>query len=194
MKQLFPILCLLFVFSKTANAQSGLSAIQPPIIAIEGGFRQQNGDVDNAKGISPQTAFQFGGTAAFELSGPLFFRTGLFYTQRPLKATSKATDGELEFRMNYFDVPVTLLYKINDFAGVYGGLIVATNLEKTWKHAGTSVDAQDVKSPTLPFVMGAQFKFHPEMGVNLYYEMAGDVAKGLSAYKAVGANLMFTFE
>ena len=190
MKQLFSILCLLFVFSNEASAQG----VPPAIIALEGGFRQQNGDVDNAKGISPQTAFQFGGSAAFELNGPLFFRTGLFYTQRPLKATNKATDGELEFRMNYFDVPATLLYKINDFAGVYGGVIIATNLEKTWKLAGNSIDAQDVKSPMLPFVMGAQFKFHPEMGVNLYYEMAGDVAKGLSDYKAVGANLMFTFE
>ena len=96
--------------------------------------------------------------------------------------------------MNYFDVPVTALYKINDFAGIYGGLIVATNLEKTWKLGGSSTDAQDVKSPILPFVMGAQLKFHPDMGVNLYYEMAGEIAKGLSNYKAVGANLMFTFE
>lgn len=189
MKHIFPILFVLFSLSKMAHAQLGA-----PILALEGGFRQQNGDVDNGKGISPQTAFQFGGTAAFELSGPLYFRTGLFYTQRPLLATDKATDLSMEFRMNYFDVPATLLYKINDFAGVYGGFIVATNLEKTWKVDGTSVDAMDVKSPMLPIVLGAQFKFLPEVGANIYYEMANEVAKGLSQYKAVGVNLMFTFE
>ncbi|MFN7903916.1 MAG: outer membrane beta-barrel protein [Pseudobdellovibrionaceae bacterium] len=182
-----------FIFSILSFAPVAFAAGEP-IIAIEGGFRQQNGEVDNAKGISPQTGFQFGGTAAFEISGKLYFRTGVLYTQRPLKATNKATDTELEFKMNYFDVPVTALYKINDFAGIYGGLIVATNLEKTWKLGGSSIDAQDVKSPILPFVMGTQFKFHPDMGINLFYEMAGEIAKGLSNYQAVGASLMFTFE
>ncbi len=189
MKHIFPILFVLFSISEFASAQLGA-----PMLALEGGFRQQNGDVDNAKGISPQTAYQFGGTASFALNGPLYFRTGLFYTQRPLLATSKATDSALEFRMNYFDVPATLLYKINDFAGIYGGVIIATNLEKTWKAGGLSTDAQDVKSPILPLVIGAQIKFLPDIGANLYYEMTNEVAKELSQYKAVGVNLMFTFE
>lgn len=194
MKFLFSFLVGLMVFSNLARAQSDAPVKRYQILALEGGFRQQNGDVDNGKGISPQTAFQIGGTVSFPIEGAIFLRTGLFYTQRPLKAKNRTTDLEMEFRMNYFDIPVTAMYQFNEFAGVYGGLIVATNLEKTWKVDGTAVDAVDVKSPALPFVMGAQFKFLPDVGADVYYEMAGDVAKGLSNYKAVGVNLMFTFE
>jgi hypothetical protein len=114
----------------------------------------------------------------------------MLYTERPLKATVLGTD--MTIKMTYLDVPVTLLYKFEEGAGVYAGISLSNKLGAST--SGGS-DPTDVTSPLIPIIFGAFFKFHPNFGVNIYYEMAsGKVAEGLENYRAVGANLMVTFD
>lgn len=155
---------------------------------LEVGIRQQSGDVDNATTDS-QMGMQFGASAHFPLSGPLHLRTGMLYTQRPLVVKNAGVDNKVS--MNYLDIPVALMYKFEEYAGVYAGVSLAMNLDK--KADVGSVN--NVKSPLMPFILGATFKFDENLGVGIYYENAsGEAADGLKNYRAVGANLMITFD
>lgn len=154
---------------------------------LEVGIRQQSGDVDGASTKS-QMGMQFGATAHFPISGPLHLRTGMLYTQRPL-VVEGATNNKVT--MNYLDVPVALMYKFEEYAGVFAGISLGLNLDKN-ADVGT---VKDVKSPLIPILIGASFKFAPNLGATLYYESAsGEAAEGLKNYRAVGANLMITFD
>lgn len=159
---------------------------------LEVGVRQQNGDPETA-GLSgkSQMALQFGGFVHFPLQGALHLRTGMLYTQRPIIVETDATGAENKVSMNYLDVPVTLMYKFEEYAGIYGGFTLGLNIDSD---ADTG-SVKGIKSPLVPFIFGAFFKFAPNLGAGLYYESAsGDVADGLKNYRAVGANLMITFD
>lgn len=154
---------------------------------LEVGIRQQSGDADGGSTKS-QMGLQFGATAHFLISGPLHLRTGMLYTQRPL-VVEGTPDNKIS--MNYLDIPVALMYKFEEYAGVFAGVSLAMNLDKTADVGPVT----DVKSPLLPILIGASFKFAPNLGVALYYESAsGEAAKNLKDYRAVGANLMITFD
>lgn len=154
---------------------------------LEVGVRQQSGDVDSGSTKS-QMGLQFGATAHFPISGPLHLRTGMLYTQRSI-TVSGTPDNKVS--MNYLDIPVALMYKFEEYAGVYAGISLGMNLDKT-ADVGT---VTDVKSPITPLLIGAAFKLAPQFGMALYYESAsGEVAKGFKDYRAVGANLMITFD
>ncbi|KYG66966.1 hypothetical protein AZI86_08055 [Bdellovibrio bacteriovorus] len=154
---------------------------------LEVGIRQQSGDVKSGSTDS-QMGLQFGATVHAPLSGPWHLRTGMLYTQRPLVV--KATPDN-KVTMNYLDIPVALMYKFEEGAGVYAGISLAMNLDKK-ADSGT---VEDVKSPMTPFILGATFKFAENLGAGIYYETAsGEAAKNLENYRAVGANLMITFD
>lgn len=161
---------------------------------LEVGIRQQGGEVDSTTASAKsQMGFQFGGFVHFPVQGALHLRTGMLYTQRPLVAKDDTTGSETKISMAYLDVPVALMYKFEEYAGVYGGVNLSMNIDSSCDAAGCKV--QDVKTPMIPLVFGATFKFAPNFGANLYFESAGgEVAKGLKNYRAVGANLMLTFD
>lgn len=172
------------------------SAFAAGDFGIEAGIRQQSGDSDaaNTTGKS-EMGFQFGGVAAFQVNGPLYIRTGMLYTQRPLTLNSTVAFGVNEYKvtMNYVDIPVALMYKFEDYAGVFAGVSLAMNLDASTSNGGGKIE--DIKSPYIPLLLGATFKFAPQLGGTIYFETGnGDVAKGLKNYRAVGANLLITFE
>lgn len=175
-------------------ASSGTAFAQE--FSIEGGFRQQSGELATGVSAKPVTGYQFGGLAYLPISGEWHFRTGLFYTQRTIKGeVSSPSRLDLEYKMNYVDVPLTAFYKFSDQGGIFGGVILSNNFEKSWSVNGASQADKDVKSLIFPFVVGASFKFVPQFGMSVYYEfLAGEAARDLKNYKAVGVNLAFYFE
>ncbi len=156
---------------------------------LEVGVRQQSGDVDGTASTKSQMGMQFGAYVHAPISGPLHLRTGMLYTQRPLVIEGTP---DTKVSMNYLDVPVALMYKFEEYAGVYAGVALGLNLDKS---ADNGMTVTDVKSPLIPFLFGASFKFAENLGANIYYESAsGDAAQGLKNYRAVGANLQITFD
>lgn len=157
---------------------------------LEVGIRQQSGDAEAAGADGKaEMGYQFGVTGHFPISGPWHLRSGMLYTQRPLTVESGGTDNKVT--MTYLDVPVALMYKFEEYAGVFAGVSLGLHLNSD---ADTG-SVQDEKSPLVPLILGASFKFAPQLGVAVYYESAsGDVADGLKNYRAVGANLMITFD
>lgn len=163
-------------------------------MGLEVGFRSQSGDGPAGTSAKSETGYQVGIVTAFPLNGALNLRLGYLYTQRPLSVTDDVTGATSKANLNYFDIPVTLLYKFEEYAGIFAGPVVAINLDNSCSGvAGCKIN--DVKSPVVPIQLGATFKFAPQLGATVYFETSGgDMATGLSNYRAVGANLLVTFD
>ena len=166
---------------------------------VVAGFRSQSGEsADATVSTSSATGYQLGLTASFPLSGDLNFRTGLMYVERPIKFAVTATPTNTAgLKLTYFDIPLTLSYKVADYAAVYGGLLLGMNLSKSY--AGTGVFAgqtvTDIKSMITPIVIGAAFRFAPQIGADVFFETFGsEVAAGYKNYRAVGANFVYYFD
>lgn len=159
--------------------------------SFEAGFRQQSGDSVAGTTTNSQVGYQFGGIGLFPISQNLFFRSGLFYSQRPLLVTSSGVESK--YNMTYFDIPATLMYKFEDYGGAYAGIVAGMNLDHTCSGVA-SCSVADTKSMITPFVVGASFRFAPQIGLNLFFESTGDVARDLKSFRAVGANFTFSIE
>lgn len=160
---------------------------------VEGGFRQQSGDVLAGMNTSSQVGYTLGAVGFFDMTETFALRSGVMYTQRPLKVSVDATQASSTVTMTYFDVPLNLMLKFEDWMGAYAGIAISVNLDKSSSDT-TVVKLTNVKSLVVPFQMGVTFKFMPELGLNLYFEQFGDVADGLKSYRSVGANLLFTMD
>src|SRR5258708_4141362 len=93
-------------------------------MGVELGVRQQSASAV-AAGVSTSTemAYQFGLVGALPMTETFLFRSGFLYTQRPVTAKSGVTT--YKYTYNYFDIPLTVLWKLNDFGGVYAGVNLA---------------------------------------------------------------------
>ncbi len=183
-KFLVSLAAMTTIFSATAMADGDFG--------LEVGVRQQSGSVDSTtSSAKSEMGLQFGGTAAIPISGAWNFRTGMLYTQRNLTIETTAPVTKAKVSMSYLDIPVTIMYKFEDYAGVFAGVVAAMNLDHSVEGGGS---LSGVKSMYMPIVIGATFKFAPQLGGTLYFENgSGEVAQGLKDYKAVGANLVITF-
>lgn len=160
---------------------------------VEAGFRQQSGDVPTGLESSSQVGYTLGAVGYMDMTERFAFRSGIMYTQRPLKVTHELTNTSANVNLTYFDIPVGFMIKFEEWMGAYAGVALSVNLDKSSNNSAV-VKLQDVKALVVPFQLGVTFKFMPEVGMNLYFEQFGDVADGLKAYRSVGANLLFTME
>ena len=161
-------------------------------LALEVGFRQQNGTATGANldGKS-KIGYQLGMTAAFPVAEAWSIRTGLMYTERSIKVESSISTLSESAKFTYVDIPATVMYKFVDYAGAYAGVNLSMNLDNDCG----STKCTGVKSMITPFVVGAAFKFAPQLGGDVFFEtMSGEVADNLKDFKAVGAHLMITFD
>lgn len=167
-------------FSFQASAQ---------FMGVEAGVRQQSAD-SNTAGVSTNTemAYQFGLVGAFPMTDSLLFRSGFLYTQRPV--TVKVGTVNQKYTYNYVDIPLTILWKMNDFGGVYGGVNVAMAASADCDSCATKPN----KGGAMPLVIGGTFKFAPSFGVDVYYEAMSKVGDEFKEARAVGANLLITFD
>lgn len=168
------------------------SAFAIDMMAVEGGFKWNSVTLTGADSTKQTIAFQLGVSGVLPLNGPLALRSGMFYSERPFSAEFASVAFEGKF--TYFDVPVQLMYRFEDYAGIYIGPSLAINLSnEVSKPAGYK--NTDVKSIVVPITIGAAFKFAPQMGVNVFFEsVMGDLAKDTGSSKAIGANFMFTLD
>lgn len=168
-------------------------------IAVEAGFRNQSGSTStaNLNGKS-QTGYQLGVTALMPISELWHFRTGLFYVQRPLLLEDTSLiPGEAKIGMNYFEVPVLLAYKMEGYAHLFAGTALSVKLDSTLSRSGSQAAYQltDVKDLVTPLLLGASFRFSPQLGATLFFEsITGDVAKDVNGYRAVGVNLTIAID
>lgn len=178
-------------------ATFAVAAMASADYGLEVGFRQQSAASPTGSTANSQNGAQIGLSSSFALGGPLGLRVGYIYTQRPVAYKDDQTGDVVKVGLNYFDIPVALAYRFEDFASVFAGISLGLNLDSSC--SGTGCKVQDVTGLVTPFQLGASFKFAPQLGATVFYEMlSGDVASlngtKLNGYKAVGVNLMITFD
>ncbi|MGZ3690932.1 MAG: outer membrane beta-barrel protein [Pseudobdellovibrio sp.] len=157
--------------------------------SVEVGFRSSTATVTGSSSDKQENGFQLGVSGVFNVGDSFGIKSGLFYTERPFGA--EFSGSTVTGKINYFEVPVFAMLKLEDYAGIYAGPSVAI-------HMGDELSTgslNDVKSMITPITLGAQFKFLPNFGVNVFFEnVSGDLATGVSNSRAVGVNLMITLD
>ena len=199
MKKILLVLSILAT-SFTASAQEVWGkggGISYTMAGVEGGFRWNSADIDTANSNKQEIGFQIGGSAVFNLSENFGIKTGLFYTDRPFKSTFAAVgpdpESTLSGKVSYFDVPIFAMFKFEEYAGVYAGPSLAIKLGDEASSSAGNANLTDIKGMSVPITIGAQFKMSESLGLNLFFESAGELAKGVKSSRAVGINALFTF-
>lgn len=179
----------LLLLSTNVFAQKNSPNFSYSMAGIEGGFRWSSAEISGASSNKQDIGFQVGGSAVFDFAPSFGIKTGLLYTERPFKSDVLGT--EVKGKITYFDIPAFFMFKFEEYAGVYLGPSFSFKLGDQVSPGSLT----GIKSSVIPITLGAQFKFAPNMGVNIYFEsMSGDMATGLSNARAVGANFLFTFD
>lgn len=163
-------------------AQAEISYSMP---ALEAGFKWSAMD-STATGGQQSLGWTLGGSLVLNFSQQLGLKTGLLYNERPFKF-----DSGVEGKMTYADIPFQLMLKLEDYAGLYFGPTVSMKIS----HESKNTVLTDVKGMIIPLTFGGQFKFTPNLGANLFFEMvSGELASGLKDSKGIGASLLVAFD
>jgi hypothetical protein len=181
----------LVLASTTVFAQSRTSPnVSYSMAGVEGGFKWSSADQTGSDSTKQVIGYTVGGSAVFNIAPSFGIKTGLFYNERPFSSTYPII-GDVKGKITYFDVPVLLMFKFEDYAGIYIGPSLSMKLSDE-----VNVGKLDsVKGMVVPLTVGAQFKFAPNFGVNIYFEsVSGEIATGIKNTRAVGANLLVTFD
>lgn len=189
MKNIF-LLVYLLVTSSIVFAQQKSAGISYSMPAIEVGFKWNTATVASTISDKQEVGFQLGASVVFNFLEDFGLRSGMFYSERPFKSEF-ANGTSSKGKITYFEIPAQMMFKFEDFAGVYIGPSMAVKLgdEAT---AGTLTN---IKGFIMPITFGAQFKFISSFGTNIFFEVVpGDLAANVSNSRAVGVNLLFTLD
>ena len=182
------ILTALMVISTSAMAEISYS-----MPALEVGFKWNSMDGLGAISNKQSMGIQVGGSTVLNINSEFGVRTGLFYSERPFKG--ELSSGPYEGKISYAEVPVHFMFKLEDFAGIYIGPSLAMKLGDEITCAPGPCNLTDIKPMILPITFGAQFKFTPNLGLNLFFEtVPSDLALGLKNSRGIGMNLLVAFE
>ena len=160
------------------------------------GVRSNTADFDTTGvSVGNKTSFGLGVLGFFDIAENLQFRSGFLYNQRQYSAKSGNVD--YDFNLAYADIPVTLMYKFADYGGAFIGPVLGLLAAKECKaSSGSCTFPKDPSSTIIPVQLGVSFKFAPQMGGELYYELVSSALweNGIKNSRTVGANFLFTFE
>ncbi len=183
---------LLFVMILMSfHAQAEISYSMP---AIELGMKINSVDHEDAVSNKQTNAYQGGLSVVINLSNDsnadFGVRTGLFYSERSFK--NELTNGlEIQGKITYVELPVQLMFKFEDYAGVYIGPAYAVQIGDECEGLGCGVGLMDIKPSLVPITFGAEFKLFSHIGLNLFFEnVSGGIAQSLKNSRAIGLNIM----
>lgn len=178
MKKLLSILVLL-------TSSITFAEVSYSMPALEAGFKWNSMDSEPSSSSKQSLAWQLGGSTVFNFNEQMGLRTGLFYSERTFKFD--LVDGKI----TYADIPLHFMFKFEDYAGVYLGPSLSMKIGDEVSTGSLT----DVKSMITPITVGAQFKFMPNFGLNLFFEtIPSDLAQGLKNSRGIGLNLLFAFD
>lgn len=187
MKNLFASILSLFL---AAPAFADVSYSMP---AVEGGFKWNSMDFDGSSSNKQTLAFQMGGSLVVNFNQDFGLKTGLFYSERTFKSDFTGV-GSIDGKITYADIPLLLMFKLEDYAGLYAGLTLANKIGDECNSCGGS-DLTGIKSLVTPITIGGQFKFSEYLGLNIFFEtVSGKLADNIKASRGIGANLLIAFD
>lgn len=179
----------LILFSIQSFAQRSPTAPTYSMAGLEFGFKSNTASVTGSTSNKQENGFQLGVSGVFNVGEVLGLKSGLMYSERPFASETVAVKSS--GKITYFEIPLHLMLKFEDYAGVYVGPSVSLKMSDEGSPAGLT----DVKSMVTPLTIGAQFKFLPNLGANVFFEtVSGELARGVENSRAVGVNLLVTLD
>lgn len=173
------------------SLSSALADVSYSMPALEGGFKWNSMDLDGSTSNNQVVGFQFGGSVIVNFSTQFGLRTGLFYNERPFKSEN-GPGSTVEGKITYADIPLHLMLKLEDYAGIYIGPSISTKIGDEVKGGGSIAG---VKSSVMPLTVGAEFKFAPNFGINIFFEtISSSLATNISSSRGIGANFVLAFD
>lgn len=181
---------MLVVFCNTAIAQKNPFASAYSMPSIEFGFKSNTATISGSSSDKQENGFQLGFSGVFNFTESIGMKSGLFYAERPF-AADFGGGSTVKGKITYFEVPALLMFKLEEYAGIYAGPSLALKLGDEIS-SGSLID---VKTMVMPITLGVQFKFLPNFGVNAFFEtISGDLANGISNSRAVGVNFLVSLD
>ncbi len=182
-------LVVMLLISSHAFAQISYS-----MPAIEFGIKSNSVDHELAVSNRQANGYQGGLSVVINLSNEadadFGTRTGLFYSERPFK-NELSNSQTFEGKITYVEFPFQLMFKFEEYAGVYVGPSYSSKLGDDCEGLGCGMGLTEIKSTLIPITFGAEFKIFPYVGVNLFFEnVSGGIAQSLKNSRAIGLNLM----
>ncbi len=180
---------VMLAITSSAFAQKVATGFSYSMPAAELGFKWSSANLKSAVSDKQEVGIQIGVSSVFNFAANLGVKSGLFYSERPFK--SEYVGSTAKGKLSYFEVPLHLMFKFEDYAGVYVGPALAVKLGDESSPTGLT----EIKSLVLPITFGAQFKFLPNLGANVFFEtVPGELANGVSNSKAVGINILISLD
>lgn len=131
----------------------------------------------------------FGAIVRSNLNEKLSLRYGMQYVTRSYQLETLGVGENHTF--TYFEIPLGVMLRMSDFGGFFIGPALAFNLDKKCG-SGT---CQSVGASLTSLQVGGSFKFAPQLGAEVYYESGlGNVSSEVTRQRAVGVNLLVTFD
>ena len=156
MKHMIAIFVFLTSAAVLANTE-GKSNVSYSMAGLEVGFKWM--DADGAASNKQSMGYVIGGSATFDVAQNFAIKSGLFYNERPFNASTPPLP-DVKGKITYFDIPVLLMFKFEDYAGVYFGPSLSIKMSDE-----VSVGSlKEVKGTVIPITVGGQFKFAPNLG------------------------------
>lgn len=168
------------------------SCVHAQDIGVLAGVHQTDAETDvSGATIDGNFNWRAGVAVGLDLVEPLRFRTGAIYTSRAfeLKNSGNTTD----YNFSYLDIPALVQYGVQDMFSLYGGLIVAVNVnDDVDPPAGQTAADPDADSMIPLIQLGVNLNFDGMIGFDVYYERGlGDFARDLKDYSSFGANFIY---
>ncbi|MCC2678559.1 MAG: hypothetical protein K0R29_1135 [Pseudobdellovibrio sp.] len=179
----------LLLFSNLSFAAMSPTAAEYSMVAAEVGFKSNSVTATGSTSDNQVTGFQLGVSGVYNFSEKFGLKSGLFYVERPF--SSDFGTSEVKGKVTYFEVPAFFMLKFEEYAGVYVGPSLGIKLGDELKPGSLT----GIKAMVVPLTFGAQFKFLPNFGANVFFEtIGGELATGVENSRAVGVNLMFALD
>lgn len=179
----------LLLISTVTFAKSSPTAPDYSMVAAEVGFKSNSVTATGSTSDNQITGFQLGVSGVYNISEKFGLKSGLFYVERPF--SSDFGTSEVKGKITYFEVPAFFMLKFEEYAGVYVGPSLGIKLGDELKPGSLS----GVKAMVVPLTFGAQFKFLPNFGANVFFEtISGEISTGVENSRAVGVNLMISID
>lgn len=160
------------------------------------GVHQTDADTDSSgSSIDGVMNFKAGLGVRFALMENSVFRTGVLYNQRHVESKDSATNVTTEINFDYIDIPATYQFNVNEMFGLFGGLVVAVNINDDASAPAPTVVPDLDADKIIPLITGGvTLMFEDQIGFDFYYERGmGGFADHLSDYSSFGANFNYWF-
>lgn len=180
------ILICAMALSTTLSMPKAFAELSYTMPALEAGFKWNSMDLDGSTSNKQTIGFQLGGSVVIDLPESFGLRTGLFYSERPLKSDFGSV--EQTGKITYADIPIHFMFKLEDYAGVYLGPSIAMKIGDE----GSPASLTGVKSMVIPITFGGEFKVSENFGLNIFFEtVTSNLADHVTASRGIGINAFF---